>query len=215
MSEQQSILARGESRWPAVITILFVLTVLELLPGRVRIMPTWFPMVAAILLIVPMIGMSLSRSDVFFRTERVLIYAFVVILIVLMILSLERLIFAIFSPSSATGGNALLASAIEIWIVNVLTFALLYWQIDRGGPELRSSEHPRPPDLIFPESSIDEGRIYKFIDYLFFAFTTSTAFSPTEMFPRSTRLKLLTMIQSTISIITVIVVASRAINVLK
>jgi len=131
----------SESRWPAIAAIVFVYLMLDLLPGRIRLLPTWFPYVATLLLLAPMLGITLTRAAVFERAERVIIYAFVVISIVVMILSLERLIYAIFSPTNTVGGNYLLASAIEIWIINVITFGLLYWQIDRGGPEL-SGERP-------------------------------------------------------------------------
>ena len=178
-------------------------------------MPPWFLYAAVIALVAPMFGLILTRAAVFGRIERIVIYAFVVFAIVAMILSLERLIYTIFAPTNLMGGNFLLASAVEIWIINVISFGLLYWQIDRGGPEDRASGHPKPPDVIFPELPEESNRIYRFIDYLFFAYTTSTAFSPTEMFPRTTRLKILMMVQSTISIITIIVVASRAINILK
>ena len=206
---------REESRWPAVFAILFVLVLLQILPGRIRIMPPWFPYASTFLLVAPMLGITFTRAAVFNRIERIVIYAFVVITVVLMILSLERLIFAIFSPTPIMGGTHLLASAIEIWIVNVITFGLVYWQIDRGGPDARASGHAKRPDLLFPELPTEAGRTYTFIDYLFFAYTASTAFSPTETFPRTRRAKILMMVQSAISIITIIVVASRAINILK
>jgi len=215
MSERLVAPQREESRWPAVFAILFVLVLLELLPGRIRVMPPWFAYAATFLLVAPMIGIAFTRGALFNRIERIVIYALVIILIVMMILGLERLIYTIFSPTPIMGGTHLLASAIEIWIVNVITFGLLYWQIDRGGPDARASGHANLPDLMFPELPAETDRIYTFADYLFFAYTTSTAFSPTETFPRTRRAKILMMVQSTISIITIIVVASRAINILK
>jgi len=212
----QGVARRIESRWPAIVTILIVVIILECLPLRLRIMPVWFPEATAIVLLAPMLGVALTHKSVIVTIERIFTYSFVLLCLVLVTLTLERLIEVIIIPTrEKMGGVPLLASAAAIWVVNVLAFALLYWQVDRGGPDLRASAQEKPPDILFPETSSSIRKQYSFIDYLFYAYMSSTAFSPTEMFPESTRMKVFMMIQSLISLATIIIVAGRAINLLK
>jgi hypothetical protein len=103
-------------------------------------------------------------------------------------------------------------------VTNVLTFSLLYWQIDRGGPYARASKLPVKPDWLFPQASLPEDvppdwRPF-FFDYLFLGYNMATAFSPTDVLPLTRRAKMLMMIESTISLLTIVLVAARAVNVL-
>lgn len=113
----------------------------------------------------------------------------------------------------------LIFAAIAIWCCNMLAFALLYWEIDRGGPDARASTSPGYPDFDFPAYSdptkVPPGWQPGFVDYLFIGFTTTTAFGPTEAMPLSTRAKSLVMVQSIISLITIVVVAARAIGIIQ
>ncbi|HEY3677040.1 MAG TPA: DUF1345 domain-containing protein [Candidatus Tumulicola sp.] len=101
-------------------------------------------------------------------------------------------------------GNLLLQAAILIWVMLVLTFALWYWLIDDGR------------DFFFPQKDNSDFPGWKpnFVDYVFLGFTTSTAFSPTDVLPASRRAKMLVMAQSSLSLATVAIVAARAVNVL-
>lgn len=102
--------------------------------------------------------------------------------------------------------------------MNIVTFAIWYWEIDGGGPPRRRSGNHRSDDLLFPQMSLDDERSKvwspSFIDYLFVAFNTSTAFSPTDTLALSQRVKLLMMLQSLISLVVVVVLAARAVNIL-
>lgn len=119
--------------------------------------------------------------------------------------------------SKEIDGLTLLTSSATTWITNVLIFSLLYWQIDLGGPEARMNNVGRRPDWLFPQRGVPDvlpDWRPTFIDYLFLSFTTATAFSPTDTLPQTARAKLLLMLESTISMTMVLVVASRAINIL-
>jgi uncharacterized membrane protein len=118
-----------------------------------------------------------------------------------------------------TDGLHMLSSSIAIWATNVLMFSLLYWQLDRGGPALRVSAAPERPDWIFPAEQAPEGVVPsdwrpQFIDYLFLGFSTATAFSTTDALPLTGRAKCAMMTESTVSLVTLAVVAARAINIL-
>jgi uncharacterized membrane protein len=105
-----------------------------------------------------------------------------------------------------------------MWVVNVLTFSLLYWQLDRGGPEALANNTSPMPDWLFPQEGAREDVPPDwrptFVDYLFLAYSTATAFSTTDVMPLTSRAKMLMMLESTISLVTIVAVMSRAINIL-
>ena len=116
-------------------------------------------------------------------------------------------------------GTYLLTGAGAIWAANLLTFSLWYWEIDGGGPSERSRDGHVSSDFLFPQLQIGDGTSSGgwwpgFLDYMFVAFNASTAFSPTDTLLLTRRAKVLMMIQSLISGVTVIVIAARAINTL-
>ena len=134
------------------------------------------------------------------------------------VVTLVYLIDDMVNQSTELDGLQLLTSSIAVWVVNVLIFSLLYWQIDLGGPEARVNNRKTSPDWLFPQGDLPEDIMPDwrptFVDYLFLAFTTATAFSPTDALPLTPRAKMLTMLESAISLATILVVASRAINIL-
>jgi hypothetical protein len=116
-------------------------------------------------------------------------------------------------------GTQLLRDGAILWGANVVVFALWYWELDGGGPGRRHGYGYSPTDFLFPQIAAggDLARTWcpHFVDYLFVAFTTSTAFSPTDTLPLSERVKLLMMAQALVSIVTVGVVIARAVNTLR
>src|SRR6266498_2789091 len=113
----------------------------------------------------------------------------------------------------------LLRDGTLIWLVNILTFAFWYWEVDSGGPACRLHLGYHSSDFIFPQVTLEMHRgeqpwIPHFVDYLFLAFNTSTAFSPTDTQVLSVRIKLLMMLQAIISLTVLAIVAARAINTL-
>ena len=119
-----------------------------------------------------------------------------------------------------SGANvfSLLSSSVVIWVTNVLTFSLLYWQIDRGGPYARASNLSIKPDWVFPQPATPEDLPPDwrplFLDYLYLGYNTATAFSPTDALPLTHRAKMLMMIESTIALLTMVIVLARAINII-
>jgi len=115
-------------------------------------------------------------------------------------------------------GHQLILSSIVIWLTNVIIFGLWYWELDRGGPGERAADHPRTPDFLFPQMvTPDVGPPAwrpNFVDYLYVSFTNATAFSPTDTMPLTPWTKVLMLVQSLASLITVALVAARAVNIL-
>src|ERR1700712_4552249 len=119
----------------------------------------------------------------------------------------------------AGSGPTLLIDALNIWGTNVIIFALWFWAIDRGGAVMRGHPQSGASDFLFPQMTIQtEGKpaafVPGFVDYLFLSFTNATAFSPTDTLPLTQRAKLLMMAEALISLLTVALVAARAVNIL-
>jgi len=208
-----------ESRWLPALTILAVLFVLYALPGRIRVVPSSITYFAAITLLVPMTAATFApTSALWVRVERITTFLFFVFGTLANLYVVTRLIDALISHPEI-GGIELLASSIALWINNVLIFSLLYWQLDRGGPVARADSLRVMPDWRFPEAGptddVPSGWRPSFLDYLFLGYTTATTFSASYALPLTPRAKALMMIQSTIALVTIVLVASRAINILK
>jgi hypothetical protein len=115
-------------------------------------------------------------------------------------------------------GHALIISGMLIWLTNFLIFALWYWEIDRGGPGKRAAGHDGPPDFLFPQMADDRIEPLqwrpKFIDYLYVSLTNNTAFSPTDTMPLTPIAKSIMGVQATVSLLTIGLIVSRAVNIL-
>jgi hypothetical protein len=115
--------------------------------------------------------------------------------------------------------NILLAAGGAIWLSNVITFGLWYWDLDRGGAAARARGSGRPPAFLFPEMTSPEyvapGWYPKFVDYLTLSFTSAMAFSPTDVSAIRPWAKLMMMAESVISLLVAILVVSRAVNILR
>ena len=182
-------------------------------------LPVWVSYVAALAILVPMAVVAFNTGNtVWFGIERTMIILLAAAYVANTIAEAADMIGVI--TLHPLGGNAfsLLSSAVAIWVVNVLAFSLLYWQIDRGGPYARVSKSRAKPDWVFPQPATPEDLPPDwrplFLDYLYLGYNTATAFSPTDALPLTHRAKMLMMIESTISPLTSVVVLSRAINVL-
>jgi len=218
-AQTRAPVAGTEPRWPVAATLIAVTILLHFLPERVRMAPLWTPYLVGTLMLIPMVGVSLTRGSVFWqRIERRVILTLVGFSILGSLMILGRMIETLALHAAEFDGLVLFASSVAIWGTNVLYFSLIYWLVDRGGPEARHSGVTPLPDWRFPQDDhapdVAPGWRPIFVDYLFLAFSTATAFSTTDASPLTARAKLLMMLQSTISLLTLVVVASRAINIL-
>lgn len=133
------------------------------------------------------------------------------------VLSVVLLVRFIINGGKASG-HELVVSSINIWWTNILVFALWFWQIDGGGPAARTHASETPPDLLFPQMLAPElfpRRMQpQFLDYFYVSFTNAAAFSPTDTMPVTARVKMLMLVESGVSLLTLLMVASRAVNIL-
>ena len=113
----------------------------------------------------------------------------------------------------------LLRAGIHMWCMNVLVFALWFWELDNGGPVARQTAGPDGRDFLFPQQTLPEPSAARwqplFLDYLYLAFTNATAFSPTDALPLSRWAKMLMLVESATSLVLAVMVAARAVNILK
>jgi hypothetical protein len=171
--------------------------------------------ILAVIMMVAFCFWALGWRRAFRRT--VLIYLGLSILELLM--NCGYLVSTLGQRTAETGGAyALLWDAALSWVTNVLTFTLWYWFLDQGGPDRRRSDQPGPPDFAFPQQTNGlwgwERWTPGLVDYLFLAFSTSTAFSPTDTLVLSPWAKALTMLQAVISLIIVAMLAARVVNMI-
>ena len=208
-----------EPRWPALIAVIAVGGLYLALPPYLIIGPRWlFPAVVIGLLIPTVITHRVGKH----RINRILGFAVTGLVTVGMIVSVILLIAAL--PAHRESPTELLLSAASLWATNILVFALWYWRLDAGGPHGRDSRlgHPDgaflfPQMAMPPEAKVEAGQHTwspNFVDYLFLAFNTSTAFSPTDVPVLARWGKVLMMLQSIISLTVLALLAARAVNIL-
>jgi len=135
------------------------------------------------------------------------------------LLGISLVLGSLLKGQGGLSGGQLLASAAVVLVVNVITFALVFWEVDCGGPIARALAEGRPtPDFQFPQDENPQLAVPNWSprlqDYLYLALTNSIAFSPTDAMPLSHRAKLFMGIESLIAAVTVLIVAARAVNVL-
>jgi hypothetical protein len=208
-----------ESRWPPALAILFVLFLMATLPGHVTALPVWVSYLAAPAVLLPMVAVALTAGNrLWLGIERTIIILVATVYVANTIAELADLIGAITLHPSGQNAFSLLSSSVTIWVANVLTFSLLYWQVDRGGPYGRASNLSAKPDWVFPQPATPEDLPPDwrplFLDYLYLGYNTATAFSPTDALPLTRRAKMLMMIESTISLLTMVIILSHAINII-
>jgi hypothetical protein len=200
--------------WPAALAALAVGGAYLLVPQRLRLGPSWLLLgIEGALLIPLLLAHFLEKHSVSHWLGRAMTALATLAVTLSAVFLVTRL------PGGKTPGSELLGSSALIYLSNVLVFALWYWEIDAGGPMVRRRGQYASRDFVFPQFQQDPQAAAlawapSFIDYLFLAFNTSTAFSPTDTLVLSPRAKLLMMAQSVISLIAVAVLAARAINVL-
>jgi hypothetical protein len=133
-------------------------------------------------------------------------------------LALAALIASLLSAQEKSGGELLLKGA-TIWSTNVITFGLLFWEVDRGGPIRRLAPDPPPCDFQFPQDenpTLAEPSWHpRLVDYVYISFTNAIAFSPTDAMPLTRRVKMMMLAESAISATTLLLVAARAVNILR
>ena len=212
---------RGEHWWPVALAILVTAGLHVALPAQYRVNPRWVvPVVLLILLAILVIGDPgrIDRQKPWLRVVTGIVIAFIT---VANLFSAVRLVADILTGNKVFASNAigLLATGAVIWATNVITFALWYWDLDRGGAAARAHPARVTPAFVFPEMLHTDyapaAWVPRFVDYLSLAFWTATAFSPTDTSAIKPWAKLLMIVEACVSLGMGALVIARAVNILK
>jgi hypothetical protein len=216
MSDDEQVI--GETRWPSAVAVLAAMVLTILLPDAVRIGPNWLlPLAEGILLIALIVG-DPGKIDRSSKLLRALSLVLVAVLVLQSVWATAFLIKVLIQggPETKSAGKVLAAGAV-VWVLMIIAFALLYWELDGGGVVARAHRMPEHPDLAFTQQLNPElappGWRPKFIDYLHLALTTSTAFSPTDVMPLASWAKIAMALQTMLSLAILALVIARAVNV--
>lgn len=210
---------RFESRWPAVLATLAIGALFYTIPERLTVGPGWLLFVIVTILMVPTAFVRRAgRADL----NQILGYAILGVITLAVLSSLVLLIMRL--PAHKDPPVHLLRAAAALWLANMLVFASWYWRLDGGGPNEREKRGVHTDGaFLFPQMTMapekrremgEDNWSPGFVDYLFLAFNTSTAFSPTDVPVLSRWAKVLMIVQSMISLATLALLAARAVNIL-
>jgi len=210
-------LVRIEPRWPVVLTSIAVLVLVVSSPVRIRAFPGWLPYLLIITLNVPMVALGIATEKRrWLAIEHGVMLLFFACLGFTIADEVRYLVVTLVRRSASVNGVQLLTSGVVVWASNILLFSLAYWRVDRGGPEARLNQPDTKPDWVFPhqENASLKDKNPTFVDYLFLAYWTATAFSPADALPLTSRAKLLMILESMVSLVTIIVVVARTISII-
>jgi hypothetical protein len=207
----------GEHRWPVASTVMVGIALQQLLPDRVLPPERYLLPGLEMLLLIGLTAANpfrMNRESTWLRAGGLALTGLIGVSngwsAVLMVADLVR--------GRPVGPGELLGVGALIWVTNVLAFALVYWQLDRGGPAVRASGSREHPDFLFAQMQSPEMAPPDweptFSDYLYLSFTNSSAFSPTDVLPLSRWAKMIMMGQAAVALVVVLLVVARAINVL-
>jgi uncharacterized membrane protein len=210
---------RGEPRWAATVGVLAVVGIQLALPARLGPRPQWLLPTVELLLLAALVVISPHRIERRSRTYRSTAVALTALLTATNVIALGHLVDGLVHGTEGKDAGPLLVLGGSIWLANVIAFALWYWEYDRGGPVARAVGEHDVPDFLFVQMQSPELAPPHwepaFLDYFYLAFTNATAFSPTDVMPVTRWAKMLMLVQSAVSLVTVVLVVARAVNILK
>ncbi len=206
-----------EARWPASLAVVAAIVLYLSLPNLLVLGPRWiFPALEGAILL-PLTVARPHRHAGESGVGRMAAIALIALTTIGNIASLGLLVHVILGGVHITG-RTLIISAIEIYITNVIIFGLWYWELDGDGPAARLRAQSPYRDFLFPQMNSPDkappGWCPTFFDYLYVSLTNATAFSPTDTMPLTRKAKGLMSVQCVASLLTVALVAGRAVNVL-
>jgi len=218
---------RAESRWPATAATLVAVGLYGALPNQFVVGPRFVIPGLELLMIAGVVAVNPLRMTRQNKRARALTIVLTGVILVTNLVALVVLLHALVTSKSDRGA-ALLVAALQVWLTNVIVFALFYWELDRGGPVIRRLEaRTKLPnaDFRFPQdenrdtvievsrgASERSGWLPSFIDYLYVSLTNSSAFSPTDTMPLTTRAKVMMGFQSSMALITSVVVIAKGVG---
>lgn len=217
----------SEARLPPTVAVLVALALYALLPDPLQIGPRFVIPALEGALLVAILVTDPTRVANESRWSRWLSMGLALVVVLSNLAVLALLIVGLVAGQATDPGRLLLA-ALQVWATNVIGFALVYWELDRGGPVSRARRRRRdlaPADWRFSQDENDDavvevaagssgrsGWVPVFVDYLYLSVTNSSAFSPTDTMPLSSRAKILMSVQATSALLVTLIIIARAVG---
>lgn len=208
-----------ESRWPAFGAAVVIIAGQAWVAVSLSLRPVWlFPVISAVLLVAS-VAVYLPQRTEPSPLMRGLGVSLIGMLVIANAVSLFELVRKIFVGVAGLDPVGLLLVGIVLWIVTIAIFALVYWELDGDGPDMRADGYRDFPDLVFPQQQSDQKGLAPanwkptFPDYLYVSLTAATAFSPTDTMPYSKRVKLVMGVENVMSLAIIAMIVARAINI--
>lgn len=206
-----------EHTYPAAVAVAAIIGLQLGLLENLTLGPNWLlPALESGLLFLLLLAVP-QRDTKGNRQRRLAVIALIAVINLANIYSLWFLVSDLLKGGKASGVELLL-DALRLWLTNVIVFTLWYWELDGGGPVARLHKKRAHPDFLFTQMTAPQFASHTwrpvFTDYLFLSFTNASAFSPTDTLPLTPWAKILMMIQALTSLLTVALVAARAVNIL-
>jgi hypothetical protein len=203
------------SRLAALIGALILGGLFAALPEHITLGLGWVPLIVVLTVVLVIALPHLIRRPISPTTARVLSLIMLGVVTLALLGAVSVMIYTLPNRSQSQAGT-LLRTAGLLWLANIFVFALWYWELDGGGPVQRHRNKHQAADFMFPQQADGNTRRWAphFLDYLFVAFTTATALSPTDTYPLSRWAKMLMMIEAIIAMLTIVILAGRAVNIL-
>ena len=209
----------GEARWAVSVAVALAIGLQLSLPSTLAFPPRWLLPTIGLALLVGLLIANPRRID--HRSARLRATSILLtgVMSIANAVSAGRLIANLLNGKATEDAGLLLRWGGAIWVTNVVVFALWYWELDRGGPAARAEGTREYPDLLFEQMATPNiapaNWEPQFVDYFYLAFTNATAFSPTDVIPLARWAKMMMLLQSVVSVSTLVLVIARAVNILK
>lgn len=208
----------GETRWPAAAAVVAVILLQVRLPDKLTVGPSWLLPAVEGLVLITLLVVNPTTFDETSRDVRFVSLGLIAVLIATNATTLGLLLSHLLRTGSDIRGRTLISSGVSVWFTNIIAFGLWFWEIDRGGPISRCRVDHAAPDFWFTQMEHPGSTCRpwgpKFFDYLYVSLTNSSAFSPTDALPLTTRAKALMSLQALTSLATIVLVGARAVNIL-
>jgi hypothetical protein len=220
MAGDQDVYAARREAAPALLfaaALLVLLAVVSEVKGwQLLYLPWWSWFVPALAATVLIIDLWTGTSGPTLVTSRPVAFALLAVLVAGNLVALGLLIAGLVDTKrSDLGGGELLLTAAVIWVTNVVAFGLLFWEATDDGPVARLHRVRAKREFQFPQDSdSSEDWRPRVWDYMYVSLTNAIAFSPTDALPLTLRAKSLMALGSLISVVTVLLVGARAVNIL-
>ncbi len=209
----------GEKRIPAAVAAAVAIGLQVALPNQLTLMSRFLLPTIEAALLVALVSLNPGRMDRISRPVRTLGLALIAVASLANAYSAGLLIDELVQGTHGYAPLPLLSTGAGIYLTNIIVFALWYFELDRGGPAARACGLKDHPDFLFAQMTApdvaDPQWEPQFADYLYVSFTNATAFSPTDTLPLTRWAKMIMMLQSAVSLVTVALIVARAVNILK